>query len=203
MNIQRTGDFHGEDFATIYITLLPKVQKNTHSFLQKPAYRNLSLDPADLTSYAMNENLKKRIKIFNGQGTFEGFFFRYLSNAFVDAVRPSFAKKRQINTFPADSMDREIDEDGSVFGDQFAVIDDNVKEISEEMMELINFYTEKKGEDVKKLLLAMGFLKGEQRTQAICRIYGVETYNSTIRKRVSRLQKDFGEFLITKGVNVR
>ena len=194
MEIKETGDFNGLDFNTLVKELLPKVEAKAHHFLLQERYINLSIDPYDLVSVALYENLTKRIRMFDGTGTFEGYFFRYLNDAFMDAIRPYMTKKRAINTFPADSLDREIDGEGTMFGEQFANVEPEA-DFTEAMVDALEMFEEEYGKEARQVVLCHAYFEGKERTQAICKVYGVDEYNSTIRKRVQRTMERFTSLL--------
>lgn len=183
------------EFNWIFSRLLPEVERLSENYIREKNLHNLSIDPTDLIHEAMYKWLLRSISTYDETiGTFEGYFFKYIDQAFSNATSKYFAKKREIDTFPADSLDREIDDEGNIFGDQFANPEPE-EDFSENMLTILEIFKEKKGEQAKQVVMCHAYYEGKEKTEMLCKIFGVDSYNSTIRKRVQRIMDDFTKLL--------
>lgn len=194
LTIKEKGVANSEqEFNLIFNTLQNRTEKAIHKYLDNK-FPFVPLDRESVITYCLYEWLNRIIKSFDeSKGDFVPFFFATLNRGIINALQPQLTKKNEINLNVV-STELDVDDDGTNLLDLLQV-EEPEADFSDRMLEMIEQFCQKKGEQAKQVLMCFAYLDGQARTKAICKIYGVTDYNSTIRKRVERLKKDFASMI--------
>jgi hypothetical protein len=183
------------EFEQVHMELLPKVENLAQIFLMKDSYKFFNISKADLVSYATYEWLLKVISDWDGStGTFEGFYFRYLTMGFVNAIKPYFTQKNQ-HHLVMHSTDIMVNV-GDIKTPYIDTIQEEViEEFTEDFGELIKKFGKEKGLEAKQIVLCLCAGNKSQVTDAICNVLGVTEYSPNVRKKVQRTKEAFKKFI--------
>lgn len=192
--VQMKGVANSEqEFTFIFNTLKNKVESAIHKYMDKK-FPFVPFDRDIVITYCLYEWLERTINSFDPtKGDFITFYFSTLNRGILNALQPQMSKKNKVNT-EVITLNLEIDDDGTTLLDVIPA-EEPQEEFSDKMIEAIEKFGKLKGEKAKKVLLALAYYEGSQRTEVICEIYGVKEYNATIRKRVERIKKDFAKLI--------
>lgn len=190
LKIKEKGVANSEqEFALLFNTLHNRTERAINKYLDRK-FPFVPFDRDNVITYCLYEWLNRIINSFDEtKGDFVTFFFATLNRGILNALQPQLTKKNEINLNVV-STELDVNEDGTSLLDMLEA-EEPEADFSDEMLDKLEAFAQKKGEQAKQVLMCFAYLEGQARTKAICKIYGVEEYNSTIRKRVERLKKEF------------
>lgn len=178
--------------------IYPQVKKKAESY-SKSKGEQYRVDADTLLSIALYEGVKRALTSWDiEKGDFITRLMYMLPNVFTDYIRSEIGVDKRKALGTATSLSTPIDGDNLTLED---TIVDNGQAIEELCLpsivtELFSLYKHLHGEDkadVAKIIFTYDD-KLDLRNKEICRYYGVDHYNATIRKRVERIKKHFQEF---------
>lgn len=157
------------------------------------------VDADTLLSIGLYEGVKRALTSWDiEKGDFITRLLYMLPNVFMDHIRTEVMvdKRKTLNT--ATSLSTPIDGENITLEDTLVDNDTSVEMmvIPSIVTEVFNSYSETHGQEKAELAKIVFLFDGslENRNKLICQHYGVDSYNSTVRKRVERTKKHFQEF---------
>ncbi len=190
LTIKEQGISNSEqEFALLFNTIHSRTEKTIHKYLDRK-FPFVPLDRDSIITYCLYEWLNRLINSFDEtKGDFVPFFFSTLNRGIINAVQPQLTKKNEINLNVV-STELDVNEDGTSLLDLLETKEPE-EDFSDKMVDMLEQFAVKKGEQAKQVLMCFAYFDGQRRTEAICQIFNATEYNSTIRKRVERNKKDF------------
>ena len=178
-----------QEFATLFNALHNRTESKVHRYLDNK-FPFVPIDRDNIITYCLYEWLIRLINSFDEtKGDFIPFFFSTINRGIINALQPQLAKKNEINLNVV-TTELDLDEDGTSLLDMIETKEPEA-EFTDKMLDILEQFAQKKGEQAKQVLMCLAYYEGQARTKAICQVYGVTEYTSTIRKRVERIKADF------------
>ena len=178
--------------------IYPEVRKKAESY-SKSRGEQYRVDADTLLSIALYEGVKRALMSWDiEKGDFITRLLYMLPNVFTDYIRSEVGVDKRKTLVTATSLSTPIDGDNLTLEDTLLDCGESIEDICipSIVTEVFELYENLYGDDratVAKILFTYDD-KLETRNKEICRYYGVDTYNATIRKRVERVKKHFQEF---------
>lgn len=178
--------------------IYPEVRKKAESYAKSKG-EQFRIDADTLLSIALYEGVKRALNSWDiEKGDFITRLLYMLPNVFMDHIRTEVLVDKRKTLITATSISTPIDGDCLTLEDTLIDNDKTVEElvIPSLVSEIFDLYTKSHGKDKADIAKIIFLFEGslENRNKAICRFYGVDTYNATIRKRVERVKKHFQDF---------